>query len=377
MKYIFLFFGLLGTFFPASLVSAETSLTHMRLFAASGDFYIGNGGEGVITENGDIVLRDLYDNGIHHAPYFGTQKDPTLEINTAWLNQMQVSEDLVHRKLTDLNAYSPFLGNYVLMALEFYQWLFIDSDLTPVPNDGSPIANIDRRIPLANRLHNIIRLHRPSWLKLSQENRVALIFHEVISGLLRPLCTRNFICDSRSSLARDIVAGIFTHPETPGFRFLPIYTSALAIPDQFNKPECVQNKSRILGRVNRKKYETDEAHIKENRTAFFKRFCRAITRSDRSNLSVDLFFYQPSINVTPRYYRTRKPNNEIYSQMYASVEQNLWPLYRALQDAQGYKYNMYWESRDQTECLSFLSQEAEKWFDKKELIGEEAFRCEL
>ncbi|RZA05007.1 MAG: hypothetical protein EOP11_13840, partial [Proteobacteria bacterium] len=55
-----------------------------------------------------------------------------------------------------------------------------------------------------------IRIHRPSWDRLDENNKAALVLHEVIYSLVRPVPNRQGDWIQPASTARFITAQVFT-----------------------------------------------------------------------------------------------------------------------------------------------------------------------
>jgi hypothetical protein len=173
--------------------------------ADSGGVYIGNGGQGV-KANGKIYLRDLYQAGLLE-PEFGpdTSKPLLKRLNASRLARLDLDMQLTARKLTDLAAHIPGFPSYFISAIEYYNWQFTNEEL-PQVNAEDPSGNY---VTLALRKLNVIRVHRPSWLSLSPEHRVALVIHELVSAMTIPICDQWELCAVSNQQVRSRVALMF------------------------------------------------------------------------------------------------------------------------------------------------------------------------
>lgn len=192
-------------------------------FAASvshGSFFIGNGGEG-LRQGSKIVLRDLYEANLAERPFFGAKIDAKVAgrlRGSAALNGLSVDMDLLARKLTDIQALYPFLGEALAEVIGFYGWILVDGALTPIDDGGLLIRDPEAElVQIANRLLGTIRIQREAWEKMSPEHRVALILHEAVYGALTVKCQpiRPITCRQSAPQAREAVAFFFTEAGGP------------------------------------------------------------------------------------------------------------------------------------------------------------------
>ena len=141
----------------------------LPLFAQAHTF-IGNGGEGVEFQ-GSIYVRDLFAMEIHQSPYIGAKTDSRLPIFHSI--QFNYPRELLARKLTDINQMAPGLGDFLMDALNIYSWTLEEFELRPITDTNDPIVLPPgaKLVQIANRLGNTIRIHRPSWERLTEIGR--------------------------------------------------------------------------------------------------------------------------------------------------------------------------------------------------------------
>lgn len=173
--------------------------------------FVGNGGEGV-EYDGKVVVYDLFSFGVHKNPYFGAQSDPLFPaLPSPKELGFEYPKDLLQQKLTDLNRIAPGMGDYVLMTMNSYTWVLQDFPLTPIKRIDDPVIlpTGARLTQIANRLGMTIRIHKDTWGRLDDANKVALIVHESIFSLVRPMPVQGGFQVQSSRTAREIVGGFF------------------------------------------------------------------------------------------------------------------------------------------------------------------------
>lgn len=186
-------------------------LTSLNAFANG--YVIGNGGDAV-NINGQLYARDLVENGIENRPYFGELLDSSLVDELERLpideNELPFSKQLLHRKLSDLNSIHPYLGHYILEALKSYTWSAVNVPLATTINQGEIFLGLNKGlVQIANRLDRTIRIHKKSWSRLNNEQRVVILLHEAIYSLIKPTCENSF-CYQSGRMARAITAALFS-----------------------------------------------------------------------------------------------------------------------------------------------------------------------
>lgn len=145
--------------------------------------FVGSGGEGY-ESHGKIFTRDLFDYDLHEAPWFGTERDPILAAQLAKWNPLELSPqelDLLLRKLTDLNSAHNFLGDDLLMVLEYFNWSYTKDPLVLLePDEIRKPIDKTKRVSIANRFMNSIVINRELFQRLDEKNKIALLLHEAI-----------------------------------------------------------------------------------------------------------------------------------------------------------------------------------------------------
>ncbi|WP_374029637.1 hypothetical protein [Bdellovibrio bacteriovorus] len=189
-------------------IKSVFALTLLLSVSAMAYVRIGNGGEGVL-ENGQIYVRDLYEQKSHLNPWFGNTS--LMSLREAWSRtnlETYFSEErsLVLRKLTDIESVSPGLGFATLEALDKYAYLFVD-ELELLEND-SPSVPDSKRVQIAIRRYKTVYISNAAWTKMSPESKAALLIHEGIYGLGRVTCNQK-ICEQKSREVRPVVGQLF------------------------------------------------------------------------------------------------------------------------------------------------------------------------
>lgn len=186
---------------------------------ASAQHLVGNGGEGVL-DNGNLYVRDLYERDAHLDPYFGST---ILEVvrseleRTSFLNLTENQRILLLRKLSDIEGLYPCLGVLMARAFQAYTWSLETTDLGLLPDEEAIRSYSDHlRVPIANRYIQSIRIHRASWMKLSDEQKVVLLIHEMVYGMsVARRIPGNFALYRQSlGITRELVAFFFSHEQS-------------------------------------------------------------------------------------------------------------------------------------------------------------------
>lgn len=170
--------------------------------------FIGNSGDGVLL-NKKIYLYDLYESDLHLKPYFGDTVSVRIQQHaylTASLKSLGINEDLLLKKLTDAEKLKNGLGVYLMQVISRYQWIFTGLTLPLLP-DKAPVGYIER-LSLARRVHGSIFIDSERFNQMDAQNKVALIVHEAVSSLLRPVC-EDGICEQKNLSSRLLTARLF------------------------------------------------------------------------------------------------------------------------------------------------------------------------
>lgn len=175
--------------------------------------FVGNGGNGVQLGS-KIFVYDLFIVNAQAKPYFGNEIDETLpSLPSDEAFQFTYSKTLLKRKLTDLNRIAPGLGDYILMSMKSYNWVLVDTTLTPIKIAKSAIKLPAgaRVVQIANRNDLIIRINRAAWEKLDGANKIALLIHEAVFSLLRPTPGDGGFMVQPADVAHKITGSFFTN----------------------------------------------------------------------------------------------------------------------------------------------------------------------
>lgn len=188
-------------------------LTLFSLSAHASYLFIGNGGEGTLGQRGQIVLRDLYEEGCAEDPYIGADFSPLTETRLRNSPNLRLDYDsrLLARKINDLDLLSKNLGRVVLETILFYNWDYTGNiRMSP---DSAANADLFPRFPLAYRLQKKISVDREKWQRMDDVQRVALIIHEAIYSLLPVKEYRQVPFNNQSAnLARHLTGRLFLGP---------------------------------------------------------------------------------------------------------------------------------------------------------------------
>ncbi|MGE3261020.1 MAG: hypothetical protein AB7K68_04495 [Bacteriovoracia bacterium] len=179
---------------------------------AGGSGFVGNGGDGVEIE-GRLYVRDLVMLGIHESPFVGESTDPRLPVfPTSRAMPFSFPRELLARKLTDLNRVAPGMGDFLLVSMKLYTWVLQDFPLTPINNPGDTVILPpgSKVVQIANRLGTTIRIHRESWNRLNDENKAALLIHEAVYSLVRPVREEGSKFFQPARTAQEITGAFFS-----------------------------------------------------------------------------------------------------------------------------------------------------------------------
>lgn len=189
--------------------------------------HVGNGGEGVLTDTGELVLRDLYES--KNSNYqIGLEINYNLyqQILKTKLPSFGISPELFARKLNDLEKLHYGLGALTLYALSKYSISFINQDL-PLLLDDSNLPN-SRRVQIAIRRYLDIAISKNAFYRLSQKQRIALLVHEGLFTLLKLQCNSENVCEQSAKKIRELIGNLFSNPDKSAdinYKFLEKYLS--------------------------------------------------------------------------------------------------------------------------------------------------------
>lgn len=330
--------------------------------AAGAVIRVGNGGEGV-RKNGALYLRDLFEANLHLNPYIGQSIEPYFETEVQHSNvsRLPIPLDLLARKLTDLQWVSPQLGHYVLAAINSYQWIFVDEPLQPFDDEGSPFV-LSERVPLANRFQSTIRLQRSAWRQLSPAHRIALILHEAVYSMIKPVC-REDLCKQPSYQAREITALLFSNdpPRPPSLS--EQMRDSLTIPE-WATTDCAHGSYSLqiqlkittgfwpFARTLVKKFEMADARDASERIDFLENFCKYEWEPVKSRAQITVNLKREPFRVVTRTYPTTN-TGLIYEQSYIGFESQ-GNFQQAFQDAK-------WADINFRTCAFLIDSQASLW----------------
>lgn len=197
------------------LVSLLISVPAYAAIPFGNGFVVGNGGDGYLVD-GRILLRDLLESGAKSEPEFGlvfTTRHEERIRDHRW--GVPFNRNLLARKLTDLNVFYPFLGDAVLETLLQFNLTPIQTKLFPL-REGETIVDLppENLVQIANRLGSMIRIHEPSWRRMPESHRIALLIHEGLYGLAQLDCAnvpphRARVCTPNVRKVREITGRVF------------------------------------------------------------------------------------------------------------------------------------------------------------------------
>ena len=175
----------------------------------------GNGGTGVLTADGRVLLYDLIEYNNQNSMFVGSMMHQEIVEHQNLLISLSEAipfqRNLLIRKLSDLQAISPHLGLYVMQVMALYNWR-MSSDNLPVIHEGDvDLPAGARRVQLAIRYGNLITVQKKLWQKMTPEHQVGLLIHEALFAMVRPTCTGEFVqtCRQPVEIIWKMVADFF------------------------------------------------------------------------------------------------------------------------------------------------------------------------
>ena len=96
--------------------------------------------------------------------------------------------EMVAKKLTQIASLSPALAGYLIQAMRLYEWRLVNVDLAYTPDeDGAISTESQQMLQLAIRRDSKIMIARNLWSRLNPVNQTALIFHEMLYTMVKPV----------------------------------------------------------------------------------------------------------------------------------------------------------------------------------------------
>lgn len=149
-------------------------------------YIVGNAGDGVFYK-GQVYLRDLFEADL--TPQFTNELAPQFSADSAGFREgFPWPRLLLLRKLSELERVRPHLGSFLFEAIRVYEWKMIAGPLALLPGRPSLKIPESQRVQLAVRRKRIIYVDQGRWSLMPEEQRAALILHEVFSALLERDC---------------------------------------------------------------------------------------------------------------------------------------------------------------------------------------------
>lgn len=169
-------------------------MTSKGTFTRHGHF-LGNGGQAIAVNN-QLFTRDLFEHGLHLAPYLKTvdasSAAPAEILKIAeraheirFPAGLSLPHSVLAQKIHELNEWSRNLGECLLQALICYSWESVSFEL-PLTDESAPGAPECKWEQVANRLRDSIYIQEALWNRLSPVARTVLLIHEAVYSLLKP-----------------------------------------------------------------------------------------------------------------------------------------------------------------------------------------------
>lgn len=158
------------------------------LVTLAGPVHVGNGGN-AIKINDKYYLLDLAEQGIAEEPVFkaATNKFFYDYFRARTLNYPSrmptATLDLFSRKLAEIAELDPVYAEALITAFENVRWSFVNYRLSDIPVE-SIIAGPYYQV--AARTNDVILIDLMFWYQMNEENRVALLLHELNYILIIP-----------------------------------------------------------------------------------------------------------------------------------------------------------------------------------------------
>lgn len=182
------------------------SLMTLSVFAADKG---GNGGDGVMID-GQIHLLDLVEAGIEEEPFINRSIEVDQDIKNL-ANSLKISglpTNLFASKLMEIKKVHPAFALAIAQTMKLYNWRLVSSVFVDI-QDEETILERKNLIQLAIRKEDGIFISRTRWSQLSEVNKIALIFHEIVYAMI---LTDSIFYESpqMSFKARKIVGSMFS-----------------------------------------------------------------------------------------------------------------------------------------------------------------------
>lgn len=167
-------------------VLLTTLLASLAVFA--GPVHVGNGGNAIKIAD-TYYLLDLAEQGIAEEPVFKAVANKFFynyfqarTLNSA-SRMSQATLDLFSKKLAEIAELDPVYAEALITAFENVRWMFVNYRLSDIPVE-SIIAGPYYQV--AARTNDVILIDLMYWYQMNEENRVALLLHELNYILIIP-----------------------------------------------------------------------------------------------------------------------------------------------------------------------------------------------
>jgi hypothetical protein len=155
-------------------------------WAAGSGTSIGNGGVGIM-ENGKLYMLDLFEYSVHDRPAFGTQPvvhwlPKKIEELFPGVNLSRNLQNLFAQKISDVMRKDYYFGLMMMVAVENLDWRLVNSGLVRLDDDHA-VMNPNNLVQIAVRQKYVVFIDRDKWQILDDENKVALLIHEVLYAM--------------------------------------------------------------------------------------------------------------------------------------------------------------------------------------------------
>jgi hypothetical protein len=165
----------------------------------------GNGGDAVLL-NGKWTLLDLAEAGITRSSrfekartnfklYYGKGEKAHRSLIRGIVNEVFGDQRFTAPFREALSAkltYSGFDTVTLVAAMRLYQWQLTNAELRNIGDERSTLdLSKLKTIQLAVRLDDRVQIYAPVFLQMDLLNQVALVFHEIIYSLVKPIADEN------------------------------------------------------------------------------------------------------------------------------------------------------------------------------------------
>lgn len=183
------------------------------LFSFAGPVHVGNGGH-AIKMSDQYYLLDLAEQGIAEEPVFKASVNPLFynyfrsRAISALSPVPKATLDLFSKKLAEIAELDPVYAEALITAYENVRWSFVNYRLKDIPVD-SIVAGPYYQI--AARTNDVILIDTMYWYPMNEENRVALLLHELNYILIFPKIESGLTTPEKSAIKARLHTGyLFT-----------------------------------------------------------------------------------------------------------------------------------------------------------------------